>query len=613
MNNREISEQLIAARKEYINLIKSEVLGPGSEFSVPDAKHELISSSPLSRYSVGILYPQGNLVNQDSEETVPINESEDVSDESIEADAEELPATLGEATEQPCASSRNYEFDETADENLDEEIGLSSQYMPSSMGMTFLVKGNMTTVRGDVLFATYRNAKIPDCVVPYTPDNPGTYIIPPELAHFMSYDKELKVLRLMSPVKKKDIRDIFEKDKIPNNEQFFLKQAAYRFVDFYRNGYVRIPHKLIFNLDFSHSDYFDEKREIDGTIVKVTALRTKISDKIWSVTIMLVNNITETPVKARYCIFQPVLRISTNKNSFKFIENNPNPDFSAMDDEERSLELLYRKKKIYATGLGVSVDWNIDDTGNGSVWSDFFPEAEVPPMSFDLPENNSVLEADLSMKRLSDLDNSDKSQKISSLTVLVDLYKTWTDDLEDAARCLDACYQPAAEKNIAECKRTYERMYAGIETLRKSEIAYSAFLLANRAMFMQRVHLRMQQQTSDMNRYPGDELISELLLNMDYRQEDDDDCKWRPFQIAFLLMDINSVVYDDAPERNIVDLIWFPTGGGKTEAYLGLTAFTIFYRKLAHHTESGGTTVIMRYTLRLLAAQQFTRDRKSVV
>lgn len=606
MTDNEIREELIITRDDYIGLIKAELLGPGSEFFMPNAEHELISSTPLSRYSVGILYPRGNLVNQDSDETVPNYEYDNALDDYTD-DAEEFNGNLVETAEPPRTSKKHYEFDETAEENLDEEIGLSSQFMPSSIGMTFVVSGDTTTVQGSVFFATYRKAQISDCIIPYTPDDHDNYAVPSALTHIMSYDKDTKALRLLSAIKKKDVRDIFNANTIPENEIYFLKQASYRFADFCRHGYVRIPHNTTFTLDFSNGDYFDSNREIEGTTAKVTALRKKLSNQVWSVTVMFVNDIAEQPPKAQNCIFQPVLKFPTAGNGFKFLENNLNSDFSTMDDEERALELLYRKKKIYATGLGVSVDWDVDVDGNGSVWSEFFPEAEVPPMSFGLPENTSVLASDLSMKRLSDLDASDKSQKISSLAGLVDLYKAWTDDLEDTAKPLDTCYQSAAAKNIAECKRAYERMYAGIETLRNNEIAYSAFLLANRAMFMQRVHLRMQQQTSDVGRYPDDEAIALLLQNLDYKQEDDNECTWRPFQIAFLLMDINSVVEDRVPERNIVDLIWFPTGGGKTEAYLGLAAFTIFYRKLAHSTESGGTTVIMRYTLRLLAAQQFTR------
>lgn len=110
-------------------------------------------------------------------------------------------------------------------------------------------------------------------------------------------------------------------------------------------------------------------------------------------------------------------------------------------------------------------------------------------------------------------------------------------------------------------------------------MAWSAFLLANRAMFMQRIHLKLQEQTSNIDRYPGDKELSDILDSLDYADPKGltgDNHFWRLFQIAFLLMSIESIVNDASPQREIVDLIWFPTGGGKTEAYLGLTAFTIF-------------------------------------
>ena len=72
MTQENIEVQMVKAREEYINLIKAELLGPGSEFSIPDAEHELISSLPTSRYSIGILYPQ-HCMNQDNAETIEIN------------------------------------------------------------------------------------------------------------------------------------------------------------------------------------------------------------------------------------------------------------------------------------------------------------------------------------------------------------------------------------------------------------------------------------------------------------------------------------------------------------------------------------------------------------
>jgi len=407
MTSGEIRKQLIDARDEYINLIKSELLGPGSEFSVPDIERELISSSPMSRYSVGILYPQENQLNQDNDETVPIIEAEENIPED-EVAVEETESSEPVLTE--SKGNRSYEFDETADENLDEEIELSAQYMPSSMGLTFIVKGSADIVRGKVSFATYRNAKISDCVVPYTPaDGADDYVVPSEFSHIMAYDKEEKVFRLLRSVQKKEIRDIIERDTIPEMDHDILKQPAYRLAELCRSAYVREPHNDIeFVLDFSGSDYIDANREIDGTTAKVTALRTKISEDIWSLTIMLVNGLSEVPAKAYHCIYQPVLKISSSDNDFVFIESSAEADINNMDDEEQSLDFLYRDKKIFGTGLGVSMDWNIDKNGVGDIWSEYFPISEVPPMSFDLPKNEKISVEQLSMKYLSDLDVTEK-------------------------------------------------------------------------------------------------------------------------------------------------------------------------------------------------------------
>ena len=133
-------------------------------------------------------------------------------------------------------------------------------------------------------------------------------------------------------------------------------------------------------------------------------------------------------------------------------------------------------------------------------------------------------------------------------------------------------------------------MRTGLNLLSRDERVRLAFSLANRAMLDQ-----MRQN----DRLQG-------------RSRNDDTYRWRPFQLAFLLTALESAANPESDNREMLDLIWFPTGGGKTEAYLGLIAFQIALRRLRHPDTGGGTTVLMRYTLRLLTRDQFIRATRLI-
>lgn len=591
-------DEFLSARDKYIALIKEELLGPGSEISIPDAEHELITNSPDVRYSIGILFPKNNKLNADNNDPSRVEESSEPSDEISDEEEESL-----------VADNENTEPVTTVEEeNLDEEISLAAQNMPSSLGFTFLASSDPQVLKCEVTFATYRKAKMSDCRIPFSPDSPEKYSVPTQLSSYVVYDREEKCLKLCTSLNRKTVRDLYERDSLDGDE-YGIFPAMYKLCNQLKGGYVRIPHNVDVVIDFSSGEYVDDNKHLDETSAKITALKRKINQQLYSVTVMLVND-DEKKSNGTRCLFQPMVKVKSEVNGFRFREYASLVDFNVLDSEEQSLELQYRNKRVYGTGLGTSVDWNIDTDGNGEIYNDFFPEVEVPSMDFSIPRGLGIYEEALSMRHLSDLDSTEKHQKLSELKSIVDAYSMWIDTLDKKQKELSACYQSAAEINIAGCLKARNRMLAGLQILTEDSVAWTAFSLANRAMFMQRVHLKLQSDKADSDRYPGDEDLTKSLETMDYGEPNGitgDNYAWRLFQIAFLLMSIESITNDSACDRDVVDLIWFPTGGGKTEAYLGLTAFTIFYRRLAHLPDSDGTTVIMRYTLRLLAAQQFTR------
>ena len=187
-------------------------------------------------------------------------------------------------------------------------------------------------------------------------------------------------------------------------------------------------------------------------------------------------------------------------------------------------------------------------------------------------------------------------------------YKAWIDDEE--AKVADpgqglARFKDAAIANIAICRKTLERIEAGLQLLSENEQAAEAFRFMNRAMWLQRTHSIYSEQV----RRGGSPNFDKDIDILDNR-------RWYPFQIAFILLNLPGVTKLDHPDRStgqnaIADLLFYPTGGGKTEAYLGLTAYTMGLRRLqgkvAGRSGENGIAVLMRYTLRLLTIQQFQR------
>ncbi|EGO63408.1 helicase-related protein [Acetonema longum] len=597
MTKAEIQQQTYAARNVLINEVRKELLGPGSEHSIPDESHEIITDLPEVRYSVGILFPQKEKYMADNDDSAkPSENNMDTDDEDNEDDIC--------LSSEPVSQSRQEAVNIPDEESLDEEISLSSQNMPSSMGYTFFVRGNSSHIFANIQFGTYKKARLADCAVPFKLAADDSYELPVQFRSYAEIDRANKLLRLIQPLQKKYVYQSF------NNYENLTEGAALKEPlitlcnQLGRNGFVRIPHDVNIDIDFTPADYVDQNHDLDGTSAKITALRKQIAPDVFSITIMMVNGASGS-YNGMNSIFQPQIKVIASEESpYRFCEYTGLANENSQDEEELSLALLYRNKKVYGTGHGTSVNWNIDKNGLGYIVTDFFPQIEVPQMDFGIADS-SVDQKCLSMKYLSDLDSAAMTEKIAAMKALINSYSAWIDKLSKMSKNEEevaVAFQAKAKAHIVDCKDACDRMNMGLRLLEENQMISQSLQLANRAMFMQRIHLKLQE----VDKYPGDIELQEHIKALNYYDESNS-YFWRPFQLAFLLMSLQSIVDPNCKERDIVDLIWFPTGGGKTEAYLGLTAFTIFYRRLAFPDTSGGTTVIMRYTLRLLAAQQFVR------
>ncbi len=357
------------------------------------------------------------------------------------------------------------------------------------------------------------------------------------------------------------------------------------------------------HLDYSFEISIDETRPSwivqdfvvsSGTAVNDRRLsvhvKRRVRPELLVFTVTLINEEIDVegsgPRDAR-CLFQTEVVVSSIADGVGLIQPRSRRSLATDDDDVLVNRLLYRDLQEFAVGHSIAAVWPKESLHAAhevrtawlphSVVSGTSPEGHASLSGFRAA-NPMVLSAEF-------LGNeANRAGVISGLLAFSECYSQWVvQTLESGITEFQGELLTAARGNLNRCKATAARISEGVTALQTNDSAWIAFTLANAAMDCQ-------------SRYPSKGDGARALV-------------WRPFQLAFILLVIPSLIDPMREDRDCMDLLWFPTGGGKTEAYLALTAFLIFHRRLVskERREHGGTDVLMRYTLRLLTVQQFQR------
>jgi hypothetical protein len=532
-------------RGEIVDFLRRELIGPDPGFPAQQLNGEEIlrpQDPPRLRYSAGVLFPRKAEVSIAETATEAEVESEN-SAVSEGQDLENEDTGIGD----PRADARG-----EGEVPSDQEVNRANEYLPSAMGISALMR-LPEKLRVHIKCGRYERALIPG---------------------LGRQDKDGK----------------------------------------WQDHWLRRP--IDTNVEVDCSDFVPAKPVVRKFPVTLNGVETPLGLHLFSrphlrlgepgperiITFTLLNNRTAAAQRPRdeEYFFQCSFEISEPARRACFLEY-PERIGPALDAEEQSLRLLFSHLKTFAVGHGCAAGWD-DPAGDATtgIHTETMPCYEIKPIVPRQIEN-----LDLAMQALSL--NGDNS--VTLCRGLADEYDSWITARETEIPLLDTDPREAAQKHLQGCRRALERMRAGITLLESDYLVKRAFELMNQSMFEQQFHYELASNPLKQRKWIKKN--DALVLDRPYVAPDlsaipQNRGRWRPFQLAFILMNLRAISDRQSEERTIVDLIWFPTGGGKTEAYLGLTAFAIFWRRL-QNPANDGTTALMRYTLRLLTTQQYQR------
>lgn len=540
--------ETIEARDFIVDFLRRELVGPSPGHPAVQLDGEEIlrpQDSPRQRYSAGILFPmRAPVLGQD--ETA---DSEEDAGEAESPDPDEIVDGQDEAQPETFEVSPGETLPDT-----DSDVTLANEFLPSAMGLTALIE-------------------VPRCLC--VDVSAGVY-----------HSEELP----WQERKDKDGREFFPKA--------WWRQPIERSVDL-TSGELLGSGTVVVKKTVVEEE--DGRPSLELHVVSrphTESLRPGVERLI---TFTLVNRrLREGKAPDNTdCFFQCGFSVHGADNEAPFLaypERSRDPD----DPEELSLQLLYLHRQTFAIGHGCAPEWACPSNGRTvQIRTEVLPTYDLKPV---LPTQVEGLK--LRMNALAS-DEPDVAPALCGR--LADQYEGWIAERErevDVRSDLSPALKRTAEEHMEKCRECLHRMREGILILQQESDVARAFRLMNEAMLMQQIHYAISSQSSrSWVAKSGHLEIESPFCRPSY---DDPERMWRPFQLAFILMNLKAVADPTCPERDLVDVIWFPTGGGKTEAYLGVSAFAIFLRRLREPNHAG-TSVLMRYTLRLLTTQQFQR------
>lgn len=339
----------------------------------------------------------------------------------------------------------------------------------------------------------------------------------------------------------------------------------------------------------------------------------------WIVTVFLVNQQEEQKkLKDEVWVFQPRITVLDPDGRAIFIQRRSlATDLGKLDpltrEEIETLDMIYRHRLEFAAGHGVSVHVTLPEPNAERatlIETAFIPLAEVAQQVPPTPQDDGFASLAGLVRDMKVLAEMPKADLVANLRIMEGAYGDWI--VREAAKLADPAeglerHREAVGKTLERCQRMRERIKEGIDVIENDSRAEEAFRFSNRAMWLQRIRSTYARRVRKKEMAP-----EEGLGGIDVS----DNRSWHLFQIAFILLNLPSVTDLHHPDRShetdaVADLLWFATAGGKTEAYLGLTAYVLALRRLQGDIEGRpgdhGVAVLMRYTLRLLTLQQFQR------